>query len=160
MNLSFLKGDLPKKRAALAVAALILVAGVVAGRERPTIELLQERAPKVAVAADDGLDLERLRRGEATLPQKDPFARMKGEEKQATTAPQAVAKPVAPPLPFQYFGRLTENGKTEVFVMRGEELLTIAAGQSIGDYRVDRIEPSGISFTYLPLKTKQTLDLQ
>ena len=44
--------------------------------------------------------------------------------------------------------------------MRGDELLTIAAGQKIGDYRVEQIADAGISFTYLPLKTKQTLDLQ
>lgn len=152
-----MKLNLPTKRAAITVAAVILVAGVVAGRERPSVEIIQPRA--AAVVADDGIDLDKLRRGEATLPQKDPFARMKGEEKQLEKQ-AAPAKPVAPPLPFQYFGRLTENGKTEVFVMRGEELLTIAAGQSIGDYRVDKIEPSSVSFTYLPLKMKQTLDLQ
>jgi hypothetical protein len=44
--------------------------------------------------------------------------------------------------------------------MRGEELLSIAAGQKLGDYRVDQIAESKISFTYLPLKTKQTLELQ
>jgi hypothetical protein len=67
---------------------------------------------------------------------------------------------VAPALPFQYFGRLTENGKTEVFVMRGEELIALAAGQTIGDYRVEQVAEASISFTYLPLKMKQTLDLQ
>jgi len=159
VDLSFLKGDLPKKRAAVTVAALILVVGVVAGREKPALELVRERAPQAAAAADDGIDLDKLRRGEASLPQNDPFARMKGAEKQAATAPQSPAKPVAPPLPFQYFGRLTENGKTEVFVMRGEELLSIAAGQKVGDYRVDKVTDASISFTYLPLKMKQTLDL-
>ena len=44
--------------------------------------------------------------------------------------------------------------------MRGEELLSIAPGQKLGDYRVDRIGEAAISFTYLPLKTKQTLVLQ
>ena len=67
---------------------------------------------------------------------------------------------MAPPLPFQYFGRLTENGKTEVYVMRGDELITLAPGQKIGDYRVEQIADASISFTYLPLKMKQTLDLK
>jgi hypothetical protein len=62
-------------------------------------------------------------------------------------------------LPFQYFGRLTENGKTEVFLLHGEELLSIAAGQKVGDYRIDKVSDSSVSFTYLPLKMKQTLDL-
>lgn len=160
MNLRFLKGDMPKKRAAVTVAALILVVGVVAGRERPAFELVQERAPQAAAAADDGINLDRLRRGEASLPQNDPFSRKDfGGQKPAAGVPNAPAKPVAPPLPFQYFGKLIENGKTEIFVMRGEELLSIAAGQTLGEYRVDKLTDSTISFTYLPLKMKQTLDL-
>jgi hypothetical protein len=146
-----------KRRIAVTVGAAILVVGAVLGRERPTLELLQERAPQTAAAADDGIDLARLQRGEASLPQIDPFERKNfvASEKPVVHAP---AKPTAPPLPFQYFGRLTEKGKTEVFVLHGAELLTISAGQKIGDYRVDAVSDSRIAFTYLPLKTKQTLD--
>jgi len=158
MKLRFPNIDLPKKRAALAVAAVVLVAGVVAGRERPAIELVQERAPRAAAVADDGIDLDKMRRAESSLPQKDPFA---ANAIAAVEGKRTVeGKPAAPALPFQYFGRLTENGKTEVYVMRGEELLTIAAGQKLGDYRVDKIEQAAIRFTYLPLKTQQTLSLQ
>jgi len=147
-----------KRRIAAAAGAVILVVGVVAGRERPAIELIHERAPQVAATSDDGIDLAKLRRGEASLPQVDPFASIRGVE-QAAPAPQGATRPTAPPLPFQYFGRLTEKGKTEVFVMRGGELLSIAAGQKLGDYRVDQVTESRIQFTYLPLKTKQSLDL-
>lgn len=147
-----------KRRIAAAAGAVILVAGVVAGRERPALELIHERAPQVAASSDDGIDLAKLQRGETSLPQVDPFASIKGMEKAAPAA-QAASKPSAPPLPFQYFGRLTEKGKTEVFVMRGDELLSIAAGQKLGDYRVDQVTESRIQFTYLPLKTKQSLDL-
>ena len=151
LNLLFLK-----KRSVVTVAALALAAGMVAGRERPTLELVQERA---AAAADDGIDLSRLNRGEASVPQSDLFARRNfAPEKQAVA--KAAEKPVAPPLPFRYFGRLTENGKTDVFVMRGEDLLAVAAGETLGEYRVDAVSESSISFTYLPLKTKQTLGLQ
>jgi hypothetical protein len=146
-----------QKRAAITVAAVILVAGVVAGRERPSMDIVQERAP--AAAANDGIDLDKLRRGEASVPQTDLFAR----KAFGPSAPQVAAvaeKPSAPPLPFRYFGRLTENGKTEVYVMRGEDLLTVAAGQKHGDYRVDKVGDTSIAFTYLPLKTKQTLDIQ
>ena len=149
---------MPKRRIAIAVGAVVLVAGVVAGRERPTLELIEAR-PAAAQVADDGIDLERLRRGEGALPQKDPFAskEIRAVERKADAAP---AKPSAPPLPFQYFGRLTENGKTEVFVMRGDELITVADGKTIGDYRVDKVDEKSIAFTYLPLKTKQKLDFQ
>jgi hypothetical protein len=147
-----------KKNAAIIAAAVTVVAGVVAGRERPSLEIIQERVKPVT---DDGIDLARLQRSEATVPQNDPFARNFGQPKpaQVSNAP-VVEKPVAPALPFQYFGRPTENGKTEVFVMRGEELIALAAGQTIGDYRVEQVAEASISFTYLPLKMKQTLDLQ
>jgi Tfp pilus assembly protein PilP len=151
-----------KRRIGVIVGAVVLVVGVVAGRERPTMEIIESRAPSARVA-DDGIDLERLRRGEATTPQNDPFSRKNsGSEPRAAAANvvQPQPKPTAPPLPFKFFGRLTENGKTEVYVLRGDELLTIAAGQNIGDYRVEQIEHKSIAFTYLPLKTKQTLDIQ
>ena len=147
-----------KKRAVVIAAAVTVVAGVVAGRERPTLELIQEK-PRAA-AVDDGIDLGKLQRPEASLPQSDPFARAFGQPEKSARAPGVADKPTAPPLPFQYLGRITENGKTEVYVLRGEELHAITNGQKIGDYRVDKIAEASISFTYLPLKTKQTLDLQ
>jgi hypothetical protein len=157
MNLRF-KLSPWKKNAAIVAAAVTVVAGVVAGRERPAMDLVLE---KPRAAADDGIDLAKLRRPEAAVPQNDPFARNFGQQKpaQATTA-VAAEKPVVPPLPFRYFGRLTENGKTEVFVMRGDDVLTLAPGQTIGEYRVDKIADAAISFTYLPMKMQQTLDLQ
>jgi hypothetical protein len=131
---------------------------MVAGRERPTVELLQERAPQAV--ADDGIDLSKLNRGEATIPQTDLFARRDFAPQKQQQAKAVAEKPTAPPLPFKYFGRLTENGKTDVFVMRGEDLLAVAAGETLGEYRVDAVSEASISFTYLPLKTKQTLGLQ
>lgn len=147
-----------KRRIAVTLAAVVLVAGVVAGRERPTLELIQESTQTRVARADDGIDLERLQRGESAAPKADPFARKDPAPKETRQA--AREKPVAPPLPFQYFGRITENGKTEVFLMRGEELLSVAPGQTLGEYRVDQIGAGSIAFTYLPLKTRQTLDFQ
>ena len=145
-----------KRRLAIAVAAVILVAGVVAGRERPSMEIIQPRVAAVA-AADDDIDLGKLQRGESSLPRNDPF---KGfDAVKAAPANAAPAKPVAPPLPFKYFGRLTENGKSEIYVMRDQDLLTVVPGLNLGDYRVDQVGENRISFTYLPLKTKQTLDI-
>ena len=63
-----------KRRIAITVGAVVLVAGVVAGRERPTLELIEAR-PAAAQVADDGIDLQKLRRGEGALPHTDPFAR-------------------------------------------------------------------------------------
>ena len=159
MNLEFLKN-----RKAIVLAGAVLVVGVVAGRERSTVELIQEnaaeRAPRVAAASDADIDLGKLRRGESALPGKDPFVRpVPPAPKQAAQAPQARALPVAPPLPFQYIGKWTEGKKTEVLVMRGEEILSLERGQTLGDYRVEQVGDSAITFTYLPLKTSQTLEL-
>jgi hypothetical protein len=72
----------------------------------------------------------------------------------------AAPKPAVPPLPFRYVGRLSHNGKHEVLLMRGERLFSLAAGDKAGDdYVVDRVGDSSISFTYLPLKLKQHMDL-
>jgi hypothetical protein len=147
--------SLLQKRTAIVAAAAVLVAGVVAGREKPSVEIVQARR---AAVVDDGIDLDKLKRGEASLPQKDLFKGFSEPKPQAAAAVQE--KPSAPPLPFRYFGRLTENGKTDVFVMQGEELHSITAGQQLGEYRVEQVSASRISFTYLPLKTRQTLELQ
>jgi hypothetical protein len=155
LNLLFLK-----KRSVITVTALALAAGLVAGRERPTLDLIQERAPSARVVQADDIDLSRLQRGEATTPQTDLFARRDFAPQKQQQAKAVAEKPVAPPLPFKYFGRLTEKGKTDVYVMRGEDLLAVAPGETLGEYRVDAVSDASISFTYLPLKTKQTLGLQ
>jgi hypothetical protein len=159
MNLSFLKRDIPK-RALLVVVTLAAVAGVVTGREKPAIEVVEERAGRPIPAMAD-IDLAKLERPEAGLPQNDPFAqRSFGAAPKAPRAAAGDARPALPPLPFQYIGKVIENGKQEVYVMRGDELLAIARGQKIGnEYRVDRITGTSITFTYLPSKTRQTLDL-
>jgi hypothetical protein len=151
-----------RERIVVIAGAVLLVAGVVAGRERPTLELIEARTPSAAAvaAADDGIDLTKLERSAGTLPQKDPFKSSAQPAQQAAAAAAAPAKPVAPPLPFRYFGKLTENGKRDVFVMRGDDLLSLQAGKTYGEYRVDQVADARITFTYLPLKTKQTLDLQ
>lgn len=73
----------------------------------------------------------------------------------ASPAPAA-----APPLPFRYIGRLRANGKLEVLLMRGAKVYSVARGGEIdGEYRVERITESTISFTYLPLQARQDMGL-
>jgi hypothetical protein len=151
------------KRAALVVVALAAVVGVVTGREKPAVELIEAKAPRAepVVAAVD-IDLEKLHRAETGASQNDPFARNSfapapAPQQEASAPPPA---PSAPALPFRYFGKLTEKGKTEVYVMRGDELISIAAGSQLdNEYRVDSITDSAIGFTYLPLKTQQSMEL-
>jgi hypothetical protein len=90
----------------------------------------------------------------------DPFAAATFAPTQKLPPPAKLQQRSAPPLPFRYVGRLVANGKLEVLLMRGEQLFSIAAGDRIGeDYLVERVGESSISFTYLPLKTKQHMDL-
>jgi len=155
-----LKRNIPKRPAAIAVG-LIAVASIVAGRERPALELVEPRAARAeATAAAPEIDLAKLQRGEAGAPQSDPFAPRSFAPVQQAAAPAPVeAAKVAPPLPFTYAGWLTQDGRTEVYVLRGDELIAIAAGQKIdAQYRVDSITDSSIRFTYLPMKTRQSLE--
>jgi len=72
---------------------------------------------------------------------------------------QAAAKRVAPPLPFRYIGRMLDGDKLAVFLANGNDSFAAKAGERLGDYRVDKVTETEVVFTYLPLKTKQTLPL-
>ena len=160
MKLPFLQRDISRRGAAIAVA-LVVAAGVVAGREKPTLGVVESKAPAIErAAAPSAIGLEKLKRAEAGVPQNDPFAPRSFAPRARPEQAQRAAAPSAPALPFRYIGKLVANGKTEVFVMRGDELISIAAGQNIdAEYRVDAITESSIAFTYLPLRTRQSIDL-
>lgn len=156
------------RRGLLAGLALTAAIGVVAGREKPTLERFEPapaRSQAAAVAAAPDIDLEKLKRGASGATGSDPFAPRSfappAPVRRAAAAPVEAAPPSAPPLPFVYAGKLVQDGRTEIFVLRGEELISIAPGQSIdAEYRVDAIGESQIAFTYLPLKMRQSLELE
>jgi len=139
----------------IVVAALALLASVVTGREKPTMEVF---VPQKSSPVVEDIDISRLERAEPTLPANDPFAPRSFGASQKNAA-AAKTQPSAPALPFRYFGKVIEDGKLEVFVMHGNETLGVKAGAKVGDYRVDKVSEQSITFTYLPLNTRQTLDL-
>jgi hypothetical protein len=152
-----MKPILKKVLALLAVAGAL--ASVVAGRELSgpqkvePIARLDTRLP----AADD-IDLSKLERRAGDGAKADAFA----PRNFAPTVPaqaQAPAKPAAPPLPFRYLGKMLDGDKLAVFLGNGAESFSVKAGDRIGEYRVDKITDAEVVFTYLPLKTKQTLPL-
>jgi len=66
--------------------------------------------------------------------------------------------PTPPPLPFKYMGKLLEEGKLTVFITNQDRNYAVKAGDTIeGSYRVDRVDPQQVLFTYLPLNMQQTL---
>jgi hypothetical protein len=158
---------------AVALAATVAAAGWVGGNQEGSRVALvatgegalpaRTDAP-VAAAGTAGpreggeIELERLK-------QRAP-AREFGEmfpARQPELPPEMKRKPEpprAPPLPFQFFGRMVENGTTMVFLNRQDDVFAVKAGDTIGNtYRVEEINGSEIVLTYLPLKQRQTLPI-
>jgi len=141
-------------RLGFAVLVLALLAGVVVGREKPVEELIGDK-----IQAED-FNLSLLERRESPEPTSDPFASRSFAPPAARERAAAPAKAEAPLLPFRYIGKLVEDGRTQVLLLRGAEQYAAAAGDKLGpDYRLDKVTGSALTFTYLPLKTKQTLDI-
>ena len=132
------------------------VASTTAGREKPAAPAVVEPAARLEARIE--LDLTKLEERAHEGAKADPFAQ-KSFAPPAEAAPPPPAKPTAPPLPFAYLGKVIEDGKLAVFLARGEESLSVKAGDTVGEYRVDAVTENEIRFTYLPLKTKQSLPL-
>lgn len=146
-----------------AAALVVALATVVAGRERPTLELPQLSPGHPRTVQVEGLDLDRLaaRSEEFPVDEKkvDPFAPRDFAAPGPASGARKPERPAAPPLPFRYLGKMLEDGRLAVFLARGDESLSVKAGQRIGEYRVDKVTETEVVFTYLPLKTKQSLPL-
>lgn len=164
--IAFLKSNI-SIWAALAVAALTLLATVVMGRENPpaSVVALATPATPLNTAAETAaeLDLQKLGRSKNTEGVPDLFA----PQFQAPPLPPATVSsappspppaPEAPALPFTYLGQYIDGERTEIFIARGDEHYTAEKGRTIeGEYRVEKITPTAVTFIYLPLGTRQTL---
>lgn len=76
-------------------------------------------------------------------------------------APVVVEAPRAPPLPFRYMGQVDDGrGNRTYFLFRGTATLSVAVGDSIDNiYRLESADTGILHFTYLPLKTRQSLQI-
>lgn len=166
-SLPFTKGV--ATRLAIPVLALVLVASVVTGREKPAavpVEPVKRMSSKIEVS-DADIDLDRLKRPERGEGQvattADPFARRNfGPAPQAAAAEAAPQPARAPQLPFTYLGKVIEDGKLSVFLARGDDSYSVQAGKRHKldeQYRVDKVTESSVTFTYLPMNARQTLDI-
>lgn len=69
-------------------------------------------------------------------------------------------EPVAPPLPFVFFGRYEDPPKRVVMLARNDELYTVSEGDVIdGTYRIEHITDGAVDLVYLPLGTNQTISM-
>ena len=74
--------------------------------------------------------------------------------------PEAAPAPVAPPFPYEYMGKLLEDGVLTAFFMQGNRVLSIKAGDTVDSvYRVDQMTGEQMNLTFLPLKQSQVVRL-
>ena len=120
----------------------------------------RKTAAKKVKAKSLRLSLENMQRsqGEATDQVEDLFKAKSWYVPPPPPKPGPPPTPTPPPLPFRYMGKLLEEGKLTVFITNQERNYAVKAGDTIeGSYRVDRIDPQQVLFTYLPLNMQQTL---
>ena len=83
----------------------------------------------------------------------------------APPPPAPASKPVAPvtpPLPFTFVGMLERGAAMpEAFLAKGDALLVVSVGDMLDNntYRVDTLNANEVVMTYLPMNTKQTLNV-
>ncbi len=86
------------------------------------------------------------------------LATVSAAQAQAAVAP--VVAPMAPPLPFQFIGRLDDRNDVQVFLQNGEKLYVVRNGDMIDDtYRIVGISATEMNMVYLPLHQSQTLSV-
>jgi hypothetical protein len=172
----------PKLRAALWIGALALTLVAVRWADKLT-DVTEASAGAVAEATPraratpgtttgqqaPALDLGKLRRAPAVDPNGDPFGarsfrpdppKGKAASSAAAAAVPPQPPPQAPPLPFAYIGRLSEDRDTTVFLAMGERNLVLKPGDVIDNiYKLEEVSDSAVVLTYLPLSQRQTLSI-
>ena len=138
------------------------LASVVAGREQPSFAPAREPKVDTRLQSREDIDLAKLEaRAHGTNAEGAWIDAFAPKNFSPVVPPQAgpTGKREAPTLPFRYIGKMVDNGRLAVFLQNGADSYTVTEGERVGDYRVDKISEAEIRFTYLPMKTKQTLPL-
>jgi hypothetical protein len=167
----------PKVRAGILIGLLALTfAGVYWADSLPEVESAsadvspprnRDSRPEQSNADSSALDLQKLQRVRPSDPDADPFGprNFRPPPPKLNPAMQAGAlalapppPPKAPPLPFVYMGRLSEEQRTTVFLTSGDRNLVVKPGDLIDNtYKVEEVTDSSVVLTYLPMKQRQTL---
>lgn len=65
--------------------------------------------------------------------------------------------PMAPPLPYAYFGKMAEGQQLLAFLQKSDKVVVAKVGDVLdATYRVDSITPEAVGLTYLPLNQHQS----
>ncbi|WP_433740002.1 hypothetical protein [Pseudomonas putida] len=71
-----------------------------------------------------------------------------------------VQAPAAPPMPFQFIGRMDDRTDLQVFLQNGEKIYVVRKGDVIdATWKIERISDMELSLVYLPLHLSQTLSV-
>ena len=80
-------------------------------------------------------------------------------EKPVNVAP-VVQVPTAPPMPFQFIGRIDDRTDLQVFLQNGEKIYVVRKGDVIDEtWKIEGISDLELSLVYLPLHLSQTLSV-
>jgi hypothetical protein len=78
----------------------------------------------------------------------------------AVNVAPVVQVPTAPPLPFQFIGRMDDRSDLQVFLQNGEKIYVVRKGDVIDEtWKIERISDMELSLVYLPLHLSQTLSV-
>lgn len=174
----------PKLRMGLVIGALALTLGAVrwadtltdvpeasAGGVAEPVARPRPAAQTNTAQHTPALDLQKLQRPRSLDPDGDPFGPRSFRPAPPKITPQAAAAqaalavpppppPQAPPLPFTYMGRLSEERDTTVFLTLGDRNLVVKPGDTIDNtYKLEEVGESAIVLTYLPMNQRQTLPI-
>ncbi|KAB0480506.1 hypothetical protein SAMN04490202_0185 [Pseudomonas reinekei] len=80
-------------------------------------------------------------------------------EQPVNVAP-VVQAPTAPPMPFQFIGRMDDRTDLQVFLQNGEKIYVVRKGDVIDEtWKIEGISDLELSLVYLPLHLSQTLSV-
>ena len=134
-----------------------------AGRAQPALPAGPPET-RQAAAASVSLRLDRLAHRTALPPSPGVaasgpplFAVQSWQPPPAPPPPAAPAEPEAPPFPYSYMGGLSDDRGRTAFFNRGDRVLGVRAGETVdGNFRVDQLDETSMTVTYVPLnKTAQ-----
>src|SRR5213083_435739 len=88
----------------------------------------------------------------------DPFSAQSWLPRRKPAVVSAPPDPVTPPLPYRFAGQFHRESGIEVYVARGEEIYPVKTGDTLdGQYKVDSVSATEVSFIYLPSGARQTV---
>jgi hypothetical protein len=149
---------------AVAVVSVAVVGLLSASEEVPKARVANARTNASGPAArSEVVRLDLLKRVEQSAAGRDLFASTTPPPPPAPPPPPPPPppKPTAPPLPFTSMGKLETAGEPTIYYLQeGDKVHTVVVGDTINaQYRVETVSNGVMEFTYLPLKSKQTLNV-